>query len=67
MTTRVRASLKYLLGTAALAGIMSASFAFLAATVLGVSTVIASVVTGIAAAGFVAYVIHRDGRPDEER
>jgi hypothetical protein len=55
-----------LLGTALLAGIMAASFSYIAARVLGVSATIAPVVTGVLAAAFVGWVIHRDGRPNEE-
>ncbi len=60
---RVPASLPYVLGTALLAGATAAGFAFFAARVLGLSALIASSATGIAAAAFVGYAIHRDGRP----
>jgi len=54
------------LGTAFLAGITAASFSFLAARIIGVSTIVATIVTGITAAALVGYFIHRDGRPNEE-
>jgi hypothetical protein len=64
--SRVPASRKYLFGTALLAGVTAASFSFLAARILGLSALIATLVTGIAAATIVGWAIHRDGRPSEE-